>query len=392
MANAIRATGVQTASSDVVVRQSSSVANPASQAPASELALRVSTLLWALLALCFLAGVPVLLGATWVALPVLLVIAALLALPLAWLWRRMWRPSRARPWAGTWLRSSTGLWFLLCGLVAAPVYWLAITTETRPAMVPTITLSNGSRTVVLQGMQHVGAERFFQAVVYDLEKALAEGYVLAYEGVANSDAEADAWFRQTLTHGKDLGDSYRELGKTCGLTYQIDYFGPMVADAKAHPERHVTMDVNTRAMKQEYDRLMQTDPAFAAAMREQEAPPQDDDDSDMVTRLIDWQKEGNDRQLALAGTLCRGIMTLVMRKSSGSGGDLDRVVLDFRNRHLAEQLLADTREKIYVTYGAAHLPGVMELLQQQPDWQLKSIKWMRTIAAPEHLEGVSMVP
>jgi hypothetical protein len=259
-------------------------------------------------------------------------------------------------------------------------------------MVPTITLSNGSRTVVLQGMQHVGAERFFQAVVYDLEKALAEGYVLAYEGVANSDAEADAWFRQTLTHGKDLGDSYRELGKTCGLTYQIDYFGPMVADAKAHPERHVTMDVNTRAMKQEYDRLMQTDPAFAAAMREQEAPPQDDDDSDMVTRLIDWQKEGNDRQLALAGTLCRGIMTLVMRKSSGSGGDLDRVVLDFRNRHLAEQLLADTREKIYVTYGAAHLPGVMELLQQQPDWQLKSIKWMRTIAAPEHLEGVSMVP
>lgn len=365
--------------------------HPAAPAPASTWAIRLSTLLWAALLLCFLAGLPVLLGATWLSLPALLLLAALLALPMAWLWRRIWRPARTRRWSGTWLRSSTGIWFLLCGLAAAPVYWLAITTETRPAIVPTVTLSNGPRTVVLQGMQHVGAERFFQAVVYDLEKALADGYVLAYEGVADSDPEADAWFRQALTHGKDLGDSYRELGKTCGLTYQIDWFGPVVADAKAHPERHVTMDVNTRAMKQEYDRLMQSDPAFAAAMRQRDAEQKtedDDDGSDIVTRLIAWQKAGDARQLTLAGTLCRGIMTYVMRRSSeGGGGDMDAVVLDFRNRHLATQLLADARPKIYVTYGAAHLPGVMALMQREPGWKVESVKWMRTIAAPEHLEG-----
>ena len=161
---------------------------PPGSGPATRtLAIRLSTLLWAVLLLCFLAGLPVLLGATWLSLPALLLFAALLALPLAWLWRRIWRPARARRWSGTWLRGSVGLWFLLCGLAAAPVYFLAITTETRPAIVPTVTLSNGPRTVVLQGMQHVGAERFYQAVVYDLEKALAEGYVLAYEGVADSD-------------------------------------------------------------------------------------------------------------------------------------------------------------------------------------------------------------
>ncbi|RYF28081.1 MAG: hypothetical protein EOO33_02200 [Comamonadaceae bacterium] len=265
-----------------------------------------------------------------------------------------------------------------------------MTTETRPAIVPTVTLSNGPRTVVLQGMQHVGAERFYQAVIYDLEKALADGYVLAYEGVAPSDAEADAWFRKTLTHGKDLGDSYRQLGKTCGLSYQIDYFGPVVADAKAHPQRHVTMDVNTRAMKQEYDRLMQSDPAFAASMRKLDAAQAtpDDDAPDFVTRLIERQKTGDGRQNALAGTLCRGIMTYVMRQAaSGSGNDMDPVVLTFRNRHLATQLLADQREKIYVTYGAAHLPGVVELLQREAGWKVESVKWMRTIEAPEHLEG-----
>ena len=364
--------------------------SPAALPPASTWAVRLSTLLWAALVMCFLAALPVLLGATWLALLALLLLAALLALPLAWLWRRVWRPSRARPWSGTWLRGSTGLWFLLCGLAAAPVYYLAIVTETRPAIVPTVTLSNGPRTVVLQGMQHVGAERFFQAVVYDLEKALADGYVLAYEGVADSDPEADAWFRQALPHGKDLGDSYRTLGKTCGLSYQIDYFGPLVADAKVHPERHVTMDVTTRAMKQEYDRLMQSDPAFAAAVRKQDAQRKTDDGdegSDFVTGLIERQKAGDERQHVLAGTLCRGIMTFVMRKSSEGGGDMDPVVLDFRNRHLATQLLADTRPKIYVTYGAAHLPGVMALMQREPGWKVESVKWMRTIAAPEHLEG-----
>lgn len=351
----------------------------------------MATLLWAALVLCWLAGLPVLLSATWLLPPALLALSALIAVPLVWTWRRLWRASRARPWLGSWLRASVGGWLMLCGLVAAPVYWIAITTETRPAIVPTITLSNGPRTVVLQGMQHVGSERFFQAVVYDLEKALADGYVLAYEGVAGSDPEADTWFKNLLSHGKDLGDSYRELGKTCGLGYQIDYFGPVVADARAHPERHITMDVNTRAMKQEYDRLVQSDPAFAAAMRQREAQQKNEDDndsSDVITQLLEWQKAGNDQQIALAGTLCRGLMTYVMRRSGHSGGgELDPVVVNFRNRYLAAQLLSDARPKLYVTYGAAHLPGVMGILQREPGWKVESVKWMRTIAAPEHLEG-----
>lgn len=361
---------------------------PETRPPVSLWAVRLSTLLCTALVLCFLVALPVLLGATWIALPALLLLAALLALPLAWLWRRFWHPARAKSWRGTWLRGSTGLWFLLCGLTAAPVYFLAITTETRPAMVPTVTLSNGPRTVVLQGMQHVGAERFYQGVIYDLEKALAEGYVLAYEGVADSDAEADAWFRQTLSHGKDLGDSYRQLGRTCGLSYQIDYFGPLVADAKANPQRHVTMDVNTREMKQEYDRLLHTDADFAAAMRKRDAEQgsHTDEAPDFLTDFIARQEAGGQNQRALVGTLCRGAMTFVMRKAS-EGDDMNRVVLDFRNRHLATQLLNDSRPKIYVTYGAAHLPGVMKLMQREPGWKVQSVKWMRTIAPPEHLEG-----
>jgi hypothetical protein len=40
------------------------------------------------------------------------------------------------------------------------------------------------------------------------------------------------------------------------------------------------------------------------------------------------------------------------------------------------------------------LPGVVEELRKlNPNWKLSSIKWMRSIAAPEHLEGaLSLIP
>ncbi len=64
---------------------------PAAPVPGSTLAVRLVTLLWAFRVLCFLAGLPILLDMTWLLLP-----AALLALPLARLWRRIWRPSCVR--------------------------------------------------------------------------------------------------------------------------------------------------------------------------------------------------------------------------------------------------------------------------------------------------------
>jgi len=168
----------------------------------------------------------------------------------------------------------------------------------------------------------------------------------------------------------------------CGL--------PVVADARLHPERHLTVDVTTRGMKDEYDRLMQSDPAFAAEMQKRASAQEDESSeaSDFLTQFLERQKGGDTRQTALAGTLCRGIMTFVMRRASEPKGEpMDRVVLDYRNKVLTDRLLSDTKDKIYVTYGAAHLPGVAARMQKKAGWQVKSIKWMRTIAAPEHLEG-----
>lgn len=69
------------------------------------------------------------------------------------------------------------------GLVSRPIYYLAFWVQSGPTAVPLVTVSNGRKTLVFQGMQHVGSEDFYKSVVFDLEKALTDGYALFYEGV-----------------------------------------------------------------------------------------------------------------------------------------------------------------------------------------------------------------
>ena len=94
-------------------------------------------------------------------------------------------------------------------------------------------------------------------------------------------------------------------------------------------------------------------------------------------------------QKKLIGILCRGAFAIALGdQSEHEPRPLDKVILDFRNRQLAQRIIADDSQRIYITYGAAHLPGVLASLQAaDPAWQITTVKWMRGMATPEHLEG-----
>lgn len=63
-------------------------------------------------------------------------------------------------------------------------------------------------------------------------------------------------------------------------------------------------------------------------------------------------------------------------------------MLDYRNRELAARIAQSPANKIYVTYGAGHLPGLLrDLKASNPAWEIKSLKWERTIDTPETLSG-----
>lgn len=376
-------------SNDVAMRQ----ADLSGSGSVTEWRTRLGTVIWFVLGLGFLLGLPIIFGwAAWV-FAVALACAAVLAAPTAWIRRVVFTRDRQRSFAARWLRSSVAWLFILCIVVAAPIYYLATVTELRPALAPQATLTNGRKTVVFQGMQHVGSENFYEAVIYDIEKAIAEGYVLYYESVQTATPESQEFFAKLTAEvtagGSNLTGFYKLMSEACGLRFQNDYFTLLEADKKEHPQRHVIADVDAIEMKQEYERLVRSDPAFARAHADDfKAQTASGDSSDAMATAIEWLRSGSESQKKLAGVACRGWFTLgTAPKDDQPPGPFDPIILDFRNRAWADRIVADPHDKIFITYGANHLTGVFELLQKQdPTWKVTSVKWLRTIEVPKQFE------
>jgi hypothetical protein len=280
----------------------------------------------------------------------------------------------------------------MLGLVSLPVFYLAFWVQAGPSAVPLVTLSSGTKTVVFQGMQHIGSEDFYKAVVFDLEQALADGYTLFYEGVTPVDGRPDLtdWFNQTLRGTKqDLSSGYKQMAEECGLSFQLNYFDPITADMAIHPSKHVTADANFLEMKTEYDRLMQSDPAFAAAMAAKAAKAETDgrssDSPDPFTKFLNLLNGATPEQKRLAGIVCRGVLGMAV--SGALGGETDpasRIILDFRNGVLARFVTESPADKIYITYGAAHFPGFLaELQKRDPSFAIRTVKGVRPMTLPD---------
>jgi hypothetical protein len=314
----------------------------------------------------------------------ILAAALLIAIPLYYLNRAFSAPDSRAPAAWSFSKIAAGLALALLAVIGFPIYYAAFLVGDRPNLLPQVVLTNGTKSVVFQGMVHVGSEPFYKSVVYDLEKALADGYTLYYEGVQPSPGEGDKWFSETLAGGGDLSANYKKLGEGCGLKFQLDYFNLLTADAKVHPDRHITADVNTLQMKNEFDRLIAADPAFAAAVATDKASTKTESSgSDPLTAGLAYVASGTEDQKKLGAVLCRGFFAWSL-KLQGNKGVMDPVILDFRNRELAKRIQQDPPTKIYLTYGAAHLPGLLKELQAlDPAWKVVSHKWIRGIAAPE---------
>ncbi len=280
----------------------------------------------------------------------------------------------------------------MLGLASLPVFYLAFWVQSGPTAVPLATLSNGQKTVVFQGMQHIGSEEFYKSVVFDLEQALVDGYTLFYEGVTPVDGRPDLtdWFNQTLRGSKqDLSAGYKKMAEQCGLSFQLNYFDPIKADMAIHPSRHITADANFLEMKTEYDRLLREDPAFAAAMaaRAARAKPATSDAGDPFALFLGIVEGATPEQKKLAGIVCRGVLGMAVSGALGEGKDpSNRIIVDFRNQTLARFVADSKADKIYITYGAAHFPGFFaELQKRDPKFAIRSVKGVRPMTLPDEV-------
>jgi hypothetical protein len=350
----------------------------------------LSAILWFVLSVFCVLGLAVLLVWPWWVTGALLLAALVLALPVFGVQHYIRRNTEGYSGKTTFTKTASALCMLAVTVAAFPIYYAAYAVDARPSTMPLATLTDGKKTVVFQGMQHVGSERFYKSVVYDLEKALTEGYNLYYEGVQPSpeQPELETWFNNMASGGKDLSGAYKQLADTCGLHFQLDYFAVLEADAKSHPERHRRADVTYREMKDEYDRLAAADPSFAKDFEEETVGKANSGSGDILDTAMSALDTPSESQKKQMGFICRGLINMSSITKGVGGHAKGRVILDFRNKRLAEMIDTTPDSKIYVTYGAAHLPGLIaELQKRNSAWKIVSTTWRRVMANPENLEG-----
>lgn len=341
-------------------------------------AIRLNTLGWAIVLLLFLIGAPLLWAASPLVLGGVALAGALIGLIAHWLHRLF---KRRTPQPGSGVRAMAVGAGLLTGLVAAPGWWLVLQPALHPLSVPRVTLSDGLRQVVFQGMVHVGSEQFYRSVSYDLIRAKDAGYVLFFEGVQPGTPEAEAWLDAATQSGGDLNAQYGRIGEVCGLSFQGDFLAFLQRDQALDPQHLVTADVSVTEMYEEWQRQLAADPSLADAL------PSASGGGSGLGSVMAFVAGLHGSQRTLAAAACRGIFSLVLGRAENADA-LNGVILDFRNRHLADRIAALPDANIYITYGSGHFPGLLREMQvQNPDWQIVGTTWTTAILPPDDATG-----
>lgn len=343
--------------------------------------IRLKTLGWAVVVVLFLTSVPLL----WAASPLILVgvmIAGGLIGLVAHAVRRLFTRNGVQ--SGSALSAMLIGSGLLTGLVAAPGWWLVLQPALHPLAVPRVTLSDGKRQVVFQGMVHVGSEQFYRSVSYDLIRAKDAGYVLFFEGVQPGTPEADAWLDAVTQSWGDLNAQYGKIGEVCGLSFQGDFLAFLQRDQAMDPIHLVTADVTVTEMFEEWQRQLAANPTLADALPQGAGT---DRAGFNMSTLIEFAAGLQGSQKDLVAASCRGMFSVILGRAE-SPDALNAVILDFRNQRLADHIAERPDADIYITYGSGHFPGLFHEMQaRNPDWQIVGTNWTTAIVPPDDAAG-----
>lgn len=344
----------------------------------------VSTLFWALLLIVFLLGLPLLLAISPKVAGAFAAAALILALVITWVIRVAAYTQSIRPFFFVLAKPFLLLLFTLVGLATLPVFYLAYKAEVDSPELPRVEISNGEKTIVFQGMIHVGNKQFFNTVTYDAHKALDAGYKIFYEHIKPSNPDADNWFATTAV-GHTLNDEYKAMAKVCDINFQPNYFQLIPDKQEQNPEQYLNADVDTAQLKSEFDRLMQNDNAFAFSVKLDADKSTRSFLMDYVDDLVTTIKRYTEGQPKVANIICAGTFAILLDTDRLSEGPLNKLILNIRNKHLADAILTDASSKNYVIYGAAHLPGLLALLREaDPRWDVKSRVWLQDVTHPNN--------
>lgn len=242
--------------------------------------------------------------------------------------------------------------------------------EINPAKIPIYEISNWEKTVVFHGMSHIWTTDFYKKVAENIKSLKSIWYVLYFEWVKSGKKENNENFDKALWIKFDE-KTYDSFSKLYGLVNQDNrLFLDLVND------KDYNIDISIDEIMSKYDYLK----TQKQISNRQYSEPID------VNEIVSKELELlNEKELTLLRYVNKSFINFILKseniqstiQNNFANKELFEVILDERNKVIADKIINSSDDKIVATYWVLHFKWILEILKQNDiRWTIKKIDYL----------------
>ncbi len=239
---------------------------------------------------------------------------------------------------------------------------------------PQFTISNWQKTVVFQAMSHIARQEFYDDVQNEIRDFKTASWVLFFEWVKEWTKESSEKFDQALWVNF-TPDLYKNMSKLYGVTFQDNSKLLWLVN---------NLDFNVDLTLDEVVRIYEEKVKIWTWSKNKSNEVINASD-EILAKL----SELNDKELKILVYVNQAILNVIIKNddkmkelvSNFWNPDLLDVIIEERDKNLAENIVKSEYDKIFITYWLLHFDWVLKLLQAtDPNWKIITTKELYPIS------------
>lgn len=234
----------------------------------------------------------------------------------------------------------------------------------------TYTLTNGDKTVVFQGMTHIGLPSFYKQVGEELTDYRSKGYAIFLEGIGHSDdkklKKGDPDYDKVVKRYAELveKDHVVYVDKLKAFKYVMQY--QVMSFYYSYDDSYIDFTVDElKASIDESLTKKKGSESEKAIIKDTYSNALGDHDEAYKKLLADERYfiiSSNLHDFFLFNFIDDYIMPTVRKVTNNPSLDVD-VTMTGRNKKISDAINASTNKNIYIVYGSSHFKGVFANLK-----------------------------
>ncbi len=239
----------------------------------------------------------------------------------------------------------------------------------NPAKMPEYTISNWEKIIVFQAMSHIAKKDFYVQIRNNIREFKSNSGVYFYEWVKPWNKESSQKFDEALWVNF-TPDLYKHMSTLYGVTFQDnnDFIGLVN-----------NLDFNVDLTLDEIIKIYEKKVPLSSS--EKSKSTEIINASELILNKLN---ELNNRELKVLIYINQAILNTIIKNDSKAkeliksfwNQDLFNVILDDRNKNLADTIIKSEYNKIYITYWLLHFDWMYKLLQKNnPNWKIISTRY-----------------